>query len=308
MLSINKGKFQVFLEGIRKRRIYFDRMTGNNGDKLITMGAERLLKGCGCKTVPEPQQAEYILLNGGNTTDTWPGRVHKLDDYKRNYPATPVVIAPSSFSFKSIDFREVCEINNSLVFLFARERYSEEVLRNMNLSSHVRIELSRDLAFELSDTSFIRKLRECLSERHILIVMRRDPEGPAGILTKTHASWLPNRIRRPLSELRDWLTAYISKDIIEEIMNQEKMSFELPRIYRDVSDALSFGEFVKVISSSKAIITDRLHAGILGHLLNKKVVLVSRRDHKVKGIYEFSMSGPNSRTSLWKTEGQDNNR
>ena len=301
MLSTNKSNFQVFLEGVRKRRIYFDRMTGNNGDKLITMGAEWLLNECGCKTVQAPDQGELIVINGGNTNDTWRGRVDKLAYYRRNYPAITLIVAPSSFRFRGIDFREICLISSSPFTLFARERYSADILREMDLPPYVDVQVSQDLAFELGDTAFICELREKLIEKHILITMRRDLEGPAGILTRTHARWLPKQVRKPLSRLRDRLTAYRSQNVVNEILRYERIPRGIARIYRDVSEALSFDEFVHVISNSRTIITDRLHYGILGFLLDKRVILIPREDHKVKGVYEFSMSGPDSRTSLWRT-------
>jgi exopolysaccharide biosynthesis predicted pyruvyltransferase EpsI len=171
----------------------------------------------------------------------------------------------------------------------------------MDLPPCVDVQVSPDLAFELGGTDFICKLREKLLEKYILIAMRRDQEGPAGILARTHARWLPKQVRKPLSKLRDRLTAYRSQDVVNEILRHERIPGGIPRIYRDVSEALSFDEFVHVISNSRTIITDRLHSGILGFLLNKRVILIPREDHKVKGVYELNMSGPNSRTTLWST-------
>lgn len=295
-----KSPFYSFLETLAGKRVYFEKMGGNNGDKLITMGVEYLLQKCESRRIEVPEEAEYFLINGGNTNDTWRARVDKLAYYRRRYPAKPLIVAPSSFRFKGIDFRQICLINNSPFILFARERYSADILRKMDLPSCVRVEVSQDLAFELRETDFISDLREKTAEKHILIAMRRDKEGPVGILMRTHVSWLPKCIRKPLSKMRDRLTAYISKDVIKEVIRREGIAQDLPRVYRDVAEALSFEEFVDVICNSERIITDRLHVAILGFLLSKKVILIPREDHKIKGVYEMSMSGMNSRTILWK--------
>jgi len=297
-----KSAFYSFLETLSGKKIYFEKMAGNNGDQLITLGAEYLLQKCECRRMRAPEGAEYILINGGNTNDTWRGRVDKLAYYRRRYPAIPLIVAPSSFRFRGIDFRQTCLINDSPFILFARERYSADILRKIDLPSCVRVEVSQDLAFELRETDSIRALREKTSEKHILIAMRRDKEGPAGILTRTHASWLPQCVRKPLSKLRDRLTSYISNDVVKEVIRQEGIPQGVPRIYRDVAEALSFEEFVDVICNSERIITDRLHVAILGFLLSKKVILIAREDHKVKGVYGLSMSGANSRTILWEVE------
>jgi exopolysaccharide biosynthesis predicted pyruvyltransferase EpsI len=61
----------------------------------------------------------------------------------------------------------------------------------------------------------------------------------------------------------------------------------------------------RYIRDAALIITDRLHVAVFGHLLGKRVVMVCGPGpvgEKLKGVYDFSMSGPDSRTSLYVTD------
>jgi exopolysaccharide biosynthesis predicted pyruvyltransferase EpsI len=187
---------------------------------------------------------------------------------------------------------------------------SAESLREANLPTHCEVYTSQDPAFELQGSDFIRNLVHESSEKHVLIAMRKDEyirmDKPlAGrLLARAKGHWVPKEIRRPLSWLRDRMVASVSRDIIKDILQQEKASRGLPKIYRDVSSSVSFEEFVAAIRDAALIITDRLHVSILGHLLGKRVVIVCGPGpvgEKLKGVYDFSMSGPNSRTKLYVT-------
>ena len=86
--------------------------------------------------------------------------------------------------------------------------------------------------------------------------------------------------------------------MIGAILESAALPRSIPRLYRDVSVSVSFAEFTEAIRNAALIITDRLHIGILGYLLEKRVVLRPGAYHKIRGVYELSMSGPNSRTTL----------
>jgi uncharacterized protein YggL (DUF469 family) len=61
-----KSAFYQFMESVRDRNTYFWEGThGTNGDCLITMGVQRILKETACKVVDSPEVAEQILMNGG---------------------------------------------------------------------------------------------------------------------------------------------------------------------------------------------------------------------------------------------------
>jgi len=300
----NETCFGSFLKTVRDKRTYFDELPGgNNGDTIILMGAKHVLQKTGCKLVGSPHDAEQIVVRGsGNWVAIYGTEFRELAYYRRNYPDLPLIIGPSTYRFPGANFRKVCEISSSPFIFFARDRISSRVLSELCLPKHCDIRVSHDLAFEFRDSDFIANLVKNSSEKHILIAMRKDKEGVAGLLVKMRGTWLPKRVRRPLSWVRDRMVARVSRDAIEEILEREKVHETLPRIFRDVSASVSFEEFVVYIRDAALIITNRLHVAVLGHLLNKRVVLICSGEyhrHKIGGVYELSMSGAESRTRLY---------
>ena len=304
-----KSPFYKFLESVRDRKTYFEEgeRGANNGDHLITMGAQRVLCETGCKLVDSPDKAEQIVMRGGGRmVSIYQGEFRKIVTFRRDYPSLPLILAPQTFQPEAVDFEDICKISSSPLTLFARENNSTNALRQLQLPKNCQVYVSQDLAFELRDSEFITNIVKNATEKHVLIAMRKDKEGVTGVLVKMRAPWLPKKIRRPLSWVRDRLVATVSKDIITSILKQEKVGRELPKIYRDVSSSVSFEEFVAAIRDAALVVTNRLHTAVLGNLLNKRVVLICSGEyhkHKVKGVYDFSMSGPNSRTSLYVTDG-----
>lgn len=299
--SSTESPFLSYLRSVCDKKIFFDPLRGNHGDRVIRLGAEHVLRKARSTLADSPKSADIILINGGfSISDVWKTGVPILKRYRRENPNKPVVVAPASFLFRETDFAAVCKESDAPLKLFVRERPSVEHLRGLGLPVHVELELSDDLAFELRDSDFIAGLKRKLSGRHVLISMRRDREGVAGVLGKTRAPWLPRPIRRPLSWLRDRLVASRSGDVIEQVLKREKIPEDLPRRYGDLSMVESFDEFVSAIVGARLVVTDRLHVGVLAHLLDKPVVLKRGTNHKIPGVYGFSMSGPGSRTTLWQ--------
>ena len=297
--SEKKSEFQLFLENHQDKNVYFEPLDGNHGDTLILMGAKHVLQKARIRLTEQAKKASLIVINGsGGMNDIWMGGLEKLKYYRKTYPDTPLVVGPSSYRFENFDFNTICKISQAPLTLFAREHFSEELLRQICMPAYVTIKVSPDLAFELCDTKFIADLKANCRAEHMLIAMRKDREGSAGVLAKTRI-WLTGKLRRPLSKIRDRLVAFRSHDVIAEIMRQEQCPQDIPKIYRDVSSSLSFDEFLSVICRSAFTITDRLHVGILSHLLNKRVILRPGIYHKIRGVYEMSLSGPNSLTILW---------
>jgi len=302
-----KSPFYRFMENVRNKKTYFwEGEHGNNGDRVITIGAQRVMGETGCKLVDSPDKAEQIVMTGGGRmVDIYRGEFQKIVTFRRDYPSLPLILAPQTFQPRAVDFEDICKISSSPLILFARENNSANALRQLKLPQHCQVHVSQDLAFELRDSEFISNLLKNTTEKHVLIAMRKDREGVAGVLTKMRAPWLPKKIRRPLSWLRDRMVACVSHGTINKILKQENCPKHLPKIYRDVSSSVSFEEFVAIIRDAALVVTNRLHTAVLGNLLNKRVVLICSGEyhkHKVKGVYDFSMSGPDSRTSLYVTD------
>jgi len=304
-----KSSFYQFMEkNAGHRKTFFWEDHGNNGDRLITMGAQRVLGETGCELVDSPDKAEQIVMNGGGKmVNKTPWQFQNIIAFRREYPSLPLILAPQTFQPQAVDFKDICKISSSPLILFARENNSANALRQLNLPQHCQVHVSQDLAFELRGSEFIANIVKNAAEKHVLIAMRKDKEGVgmAGVQFKLKVKWLPKKIRRPLAWIRDRMVASVSRDIIKDIFQQEKVDRKLPKIYRDVASSVSFQEFVALICDATLVVTNRLHAAVLGNLLNKRVILICSGEyhkHKVKGVYDFSMSGPNSRTSLYVTD------
>jgi len=303
-----KSAFYRFMESVRDRKTYFDELPGGNcGDTLILMGTKHLLQKTCCKLVGSLENAEQIIIRGcGSMVDVWQSDFKTFVNYRTNYPDIPLIVGPSTYRFRNVNFRKVCEISSSPFIFFARDNISAGVLREVGMPEHCDVRVSQDSAFELRDSEFIANIVKNAAEKHVLIAMRKDKEGVAGVLVKMRGTWLPKKIRRPLSWIRDRMVARVSKDTISTILEHENVPKGLPTIYRDVAASLCFDEFVATIRDAALIVTNRLHVSVLGYLLNKRVTLICSGDyhrHKLKGVYDLSMSGPNSRTSLYVTDG-----
>ncbi|MGJ8677691.1 MAG: polysaccharide pyruvyl transferase family protein [Akkermansiaceae bacterium] len=292
-MSSTQSPFSKLLEEIKDSKIYFDGLAGNNGDTLIHMGMEHLLNEHGITPIKDPQAADIILLNGGGAmNDLWPeGGAQVLESYIKPFPEKRIIVGPSSYLFNELDFAAILNASKARIDLFCREDISVDLLEEMDLGDHVRISQSQDLAFELANSEFIKKQKESTSTDLVICAMRKDLEGRAGsVLTTVRAGWLPKFIRTPLSKLRDRLVARKSSDLFTPIFDEIASGVSPDQImYRDISVSVSFDDFCKLIRSSKAIVTDRLHIGILGSMLGKEVHLIPGSYHKMKGVYEFSL-------------------
>ncbi len=297
----DQTEFVSYLAGLSGRRVFFDTLAGNNGDRLISMGAAVAIGKAGVNLTDNPSTADLILLNGGGAmNDFWGGGIAKIEFYLREYPRHPLTIGPSSFLLESARLRDVIATRKQAVTLFCREMVSWKHLAYWGFSQEADVRLSPDLAFELLETQFLAELRAASSEEHVLVAMRKDREGNAGVLAKTKGAWLPKKVRRPLSRLRDFLVAKRSRGAVEQVLSEEALPRKMPTIWRDVSVSVGFDEFLEVIAASRVVVTDRLHVAILGRLLDKRVCLFPGSYHKNAGVFEFSLSDEKANVRLVK--------
>jgi exopolysaccharide biosynthesis predicted pyruvyltransferase EpsI len=298
--SVATSEFERFLRERGALKTFFEPLSGNNGDELITMGARHLLSKIDLPLVSTPEEAEQIVINGGGAmVDIWDGAgIKVLEKYRLSFPTTPLIVAPSSFRFNGIDFPGICGLGTSELTVFARESYSLDLLRSLNLPANTTACMSQDLAFELKDSTFLNQHKKDKQAAHVLIALRKDKEGDAGVLVKVKGGWLPGILRKPLSRLRDRLVASRVQGLLDQIISKAGTFDDKPRLYCDVSASVCFQEFVDSIKNAALIVTDRLHVAILGNLLEKQVLLRPGGYHKIRGVYEHSMSGSDSLVTL----------
>ncbi len=298
---INSSAFFQVLLSLGDKPIYFDHLGGNNGDRLILEGMQHLLKKSNAVITSELETASVVLLNGGGgMNDSWPlNAIQRLQWYIENYPGKAIIVGPSSFSFKHTSFKQIVESSSAPITICCREEISEKLLRSLNLKDNIEIMLSRDLALELEDSLFLSELRQKSSSDIVLVAIRADIEGQSTLLARVKAPWMPQLLRRPLSKLRDRLAAVVSKGRVEQALVKAGIDIRKDAIfYRDISSALSFEGFCDTVCRSRYIVTDRLHVGLLGALMGKKVTLLRGGYHKIEGVYNYSLVGRDSVTLL----------
>jgi len=300
-----------YLSQYRERRVLFDSLHGNNGDALIEMGSRIALQSAGVRLVHKPEEAELIVLNGGAAmTDIWTHGLNTLRKYNELFPDTPLLILPSSFSFKQTDFATLFNERKSPAFLFARERYSLAILEGIEFRNDVSFGIDHDTAFQLKDSPYLRKLSSYMSEKHVLIVERNDPESITDIykprtkpslrdyiprstkrVINRHILWPLKRtsIRKQIPELGKG-TPFV-ESCHERVLEDYPNLKHLPICAADISDPAlcSFSYFSQLVAESAVVVSTRLHVGILAAMLGKPTYVKSGAYHKIRGIYEFSM-------------------
>jgi exopolysaccharide biosynthesis predicted pyruvyltransferase EpsI len=309
------GSLKEELSQYSGKRVFFEPLEGNNGDKLIEMGSHTLLHSIGVKLVNNPQNAEAIVINGGaGMTDIWSHGFGTLKNYNTRYPNTPLIILPSSFVFTKTDFPALFRDRIAPAFVYARERYSLKILEDLVYPDNVHLGIDHDMAFQLQNTPYLQQLQASKAQRHILIVERNDPES----VTKAYQpqknglkSYIPWSVKRPINRHFLWpiKRARISKRLPQLGINTafvkewHKQVLEdypelqgLPVCAADISspDLSSFNRFGQLIAEAAVVVGTRLHVGILAAMLDKPTYIKSGSYHKIRGIYEYSLANRNN--------------
>ncbi|BAZ48935.1 exopolysaccharide biosynthesis protein-like protein [Nostoc sp. NIES-4103] len=301
------------LSKYRGKRIFFEPLHGNNGDKLIEMGSREMLQKLGANLVNQPQQADAIVVNGGaGMTDIWVHGFHTLRNYNCLYPQTPLIVLPSSFWFTETNFASLFSKRVAPAFIYAREPYSLKTLKDLVFPGDVRLGIDHDMAFHLQDSLYIKNLQSKTAQKHILIVERNDPESVTGsyqseqTISTTKSSYIPKFIKRPIRRyiLTPLKHAALAKSLgeqganttfVQESLNQVLQDHPnlagLPVFAADISnpDLCSFHTFSKLIAEAAVVVATRLHVGILAAMLDKPTYIKSGSYHKIRGIFEYSL-------------------
>ncbi|MEM7624100.1 MAG: polysaccharide pyruvyl transferase family protein [Planctomycetota bacterium] len=297
--SVGRSAFLSTALGWAGRKVFFEPLEGNHGDRLIRLGARRVMEQAGCLVVDSPGDAEQIFINGGGAmNDIWKAGFGVLERYRRDFPNTPITVGPSTYLVRDTDFPTLCAAGRAPLHFFARDERSADILRAQPVDAAISVTVSQDLAFELRGSALVEELEADSADEHVLVCLRKDKEGSAGLLTHTKGTWLPRVVRRPLSRLRDRLVAAGQRDQVSELIRSAGVPADVPRLVRDVSVSVGWEDFTHAISRARLVITDRLHVAILGYLLDKPVFLGQGCYHKTRGVYELSMTHPASRVRM----------
>jgi exopolysaccharide biosynthesis predicted pyruvyltransferase EpsI len=301
-----------FLATLRGRRVYFDALHGNHGDRLLTLAAQALLSGAGIERVRRIRAADFILVNGGGSmADGWFG-LARLARYCRSFPGVPLAVLPSSFHFTRSSLAELCAGRQAPMWLWARERPSFNLLLRQRAQGwQLRIGLGHDLAFALRHHPLIENLALTARPRHLLVVERDDWEGPTGRrrpLSPPGLGFIPEAIRNgvrrtllaPLRRRQDRASAF-SRAALAYSIERRPEAAGLPSVVADVSlaETCDFDAFLRYVAGAAVIVTTRLHVAILGQLLKIPTSLVEGRYHKYRGVFEYSMQPEGVELVTW---------
>lgn len=306
---------QTELAQYRGKRAFFEILEGNNGDKLIEMGGASLLKSIGAKLVSQPHDADVIVINGGaGLTDIWSHGFQKLKNYNQQFPKIPLIILPSSFLFKKTNFPALFDGRIAPAFIYARELYSLNILNDLTFPETIRLGIDQDMAFFLQNSTYLKRLQSYKAQKHILIVERDDPESVTEVSSSYQPSnsnslkkYIPWSIKRPINRYFFWplkrmrlsnslhtLNAHtaFTQEWQQRILNDFPDLEHLPVVAADISNPAlcSFEKFNRLIAEAAIVVTTRLHVGILAAMLGKVTYLKSGSYHKIRGIFEYSLS------------------
>lgn len=312
---------KALIASFKGRKVFFDPLWGNNGDKLITMGSYKVLRECGVRLVHSPRRADIIVINGGAsmTSSLWQHGLIILFTYALECKGKTIVVLPQSWQFEPMEFKRLISDNyTQRIYLYARERYSYELLKQI-MGRNIYIGLDHDMAFHLNNSSFLANLKRKACNEHILIVERGDKESATG-LQRQSSSLIPliskaipaplrsripmrtkikivekiaplERIARKVFHNRTEISTPFYQSALELIAEKHPKFAKLPIYYADISlpTVCSFREFTLVIAQAAVVVTTRLHVAILSALLGKPTYLKQGPWHKIKGVYEYSL-------------------
>jgi len=307
-----------FLETLRGKQVFFDALHGNHGDRLLSLAAQSLLESAAFTLAPNPQSADFILINGGGSmAEGWFG-LERLARYSSAFPGHPLAVLPSSFYLPRTNIADVIGERQAPIWLWAREQPSLNLLRDAGLNDNVHLGLDHDLAFSLARHPLIRELMHTPARNGVLVVERDDWEGPSGRtrpFSPSGLEFIPERFRAMIRKTllgpgrrRQDRTSRFCEAAVRFVHQRHAETADTVPLVADISlaETCTFEDFLKHVAQASVIVTTRLHVAILGHLLQRRTYLVEGSYHKFRGVFEYSMQQGLTELLVWN--GQDLNR
>lgn len=303
-----------FLESYRGGRIHHPPLVddkgvivGNNGDRLMVLGTDRVYRDLGIERVADPAAADLLVLGAsGGMLDKFTHIPRLFQRLSQSYPDTPMCVLPSTFYYPTRPFADDVGVRRAPLAIFCRERYSyRHLTEEHRLPPMCSVHLDRDMAFELESDDYVARVR-AKAPRHVLIVERVDVEHVAVALSQGSKSMqlrklagrvLPPGIKRGLYPLVRFMRSKRQtpfRETCERLLRERHPELVgLPRLVADVSNVntCTFDEFTNAVGEAAAIFTTRLHVAILGAMAGKPTFVFEGPYHKIRGIYEHSLAG-----------------
>ena len=305
---------------LRGKSIYYDPLKGNLGDDLILMGLEEQFRRADLKFVSNVANADHVLIKGGGALiDDYQSLLKHIKDLLHKTPDIPATILPTSYHLESTNLPEMCGQRTAPLRVYARERFSFDLLEKCQFGCPFELGLDHDSAFHLIGSNFIKNLQDHRG-KHILIVERTDAESTTGPAIGSNArsasaipkskrsvpntmnnllpaglkAYLKHRLKLPSIERGAMKTEFASR-AIGFVKENHPAAADLPVRCFDVSQNYlnTFDQFARVIANSAVVLSTRLHVGILSAMLGIPTFVVAGSYHKLRGIYSYSMLNNN---------------
>jgi pyruvyl transferase EpsO len=281
---------------VSRRIIYVDYPVHTNvGDLLINLGSEQFFLEHGLKIwrrynnydfpeqIPGITQDDVFLLHGGgNLGDLWLPYQDFRESILERYPENRIIFLPQTVRFQSRE-REAASIRRMAahrnLHVFVRGAASLARLRDGGMEC---VSLAPDMAHSLADI-----VKPCGEAQHsALYFVRRDLE----------TSQLPKPLSGEIGPSLDW----------EDLASGHRFRHRVvAKITRDAGGYWSGADphrlwywhrdkmirsAIKLFSRYETIVTNRLHAMLLGLLLGRKVVAWDNSYGKLSAYYEAWLS------------------
>jgi exopolysaccharide biosynthesis predicted pyruvyltransferase EpsI len=171
------GRVEETLAKFEGKRAHLYHARGDHGDRLAELAAETLLHQSGVYTVRNPDKSDLLVVGSGSFCDDFKAGFDTIDALSRRFPTKPLVVLPSSFHLHAADVARVFMARIEAAYVYARDAHSIEVLEELRIPWPVSIGLDDDVTFHLPNTEFFQQLLAIRSEKHVLVVERREGKG-----------------------------------------------------------------------------------------------------------------------------------
>lgn len=304
--------FADLLESLRPAAAFLVGEAGDHGDRLVSLGLRNQLVANGVATTGRPRAAGVFVAGGGDGSCR-PAVLEQVRRLSARFPATPLVIPPSSFERAPHELAAAVADRSGPSWIYAREPESLAAARSCGFAEGVVLGIDDDLSLRLGRSRFLQRLRARAAARHILVVERMDqPEAVASPppdqerARERAAAWMraasreimPDPLRRAahrwsaLRELAPQAQTPFAVTTVAHLMNEHAELRSLPVFADDIvlPERHSFGEFCALVAGSAAIVTNRAHVAALGGMLEKPAYLVPGRWPRLRSFYAQSLA------------------
>ena len=288
---------------------------GNNGDILMDRVFRLILEELEIEQTLEPDLADLAIVPPSGALlqgYAFPGL---LPERARTFNSRPLVVFPSSLYFPTQDPAFMFQGRTAPTTLILREAQSHRHLLSLWADSlqdaGVNMVIDHDVV--ASGHEYVKQeIGDWSMADYVLVSARRDREStpiglesPSGIPARKQfrdalASAIPyGSVKTALARVaRSSANQRAAEELIESV-ERDRLSVLQPgakqpsmrMVDASATQFATFVEYRKLVGRASAVITNRLHVALPSAILGKQVILVETGYHKLRGVYEQSLSG-----------------